>query len=246
MSALLGAGAVTMVSMATAQSYCTIGGCTVYGAPYPGGSWGGGSGSGGWGGGTTGGQPGMPTGTGCQSFQMWGPGGCYDTKAQMCEALQINVPQGCNVNSPPPLIPNGCGSGANVGFIPDSLLVPSYVVNGPSVGVYDSTAYVVAPFGDIFRAACNLHDTCYGTWGEMKSICDADLKADMIQRGYEVIPSSQQNLYMPYVTSQANLYSQGLQNWLVKALVSDAAFANAQKEGQCRAYRDLIQEFCTP
>ncbi|WP_139215591.1 hypothetical protein [Lysobacter sp. cf310] len=248
-SALLGLGGVAAAAAVTAQSYCTMGGCTVYGAPYPGGNWGigapggGSSGAGGWGGGSSQ-QSGIPTGQGCEAWQIWGPGGCYDSNQQMCEALRQDVPEGCNVNAPPPVTMNGCGSAGTAGLVPDHLLAPHYVVYGPSTGTVDHTALVVAPFGAVFTSACNAHDACYGHWGADKATCDNSLRNDMVNGANSLIPSSELPRYSTYIQQQANWYSQGLQNPIVESFASNAAYQSAQKQGQCRAYRNLIDQYC--
>ena len=128
----------------------------------------------------------------------------------------------CDLRAPPRPEVNGCGS-SGLGS-----LVPDYVVDWKGVG-------------NIFTPACNLHDSCYGTYGSDKHGCDRALRDDMVaacQRATQPdttpLDAAIHAEFMQRCTAQADLYSSGLQSWLVEVFVSDPAFNAAQDEGFCR------------
>jgi len=146
----------------------------------------------------------------------------------ICADLKENPAPNCNADNPPQLVVNGCGS-ATVD-VPDFLV--SFFKPLPA-----------ASYGGIFTEACNKHDVCYGSWGQPKSSCDADLKNDMIQAAKTVLGIGYP-AFQVEVEGQAWAYSTGLAWGPIQAFISQPAFDSAQAEGQCRSYAGSVQYFC--
>lgn len=142
-----------------------------------------------------------------------------DKKAE-CDAIAANVSSTCDLMNPPVLVANGCGSGVSTYLVPDYL-----TVNG----------IPVLRLGPIFMGACNLHDTCYGTYGNSKESCDMSLHSKMISNARIALTDAQWSFYGPYVKLQAFGYSAGLQAPFI-SYFSGNAFASAQLDGACRYF----------
>jgi len=137
---------------------------------------------------------------------------------------------GCDVYSPPPLTVNGCGASAGTP-VPDFLLSP---VN-PGVA---------ASFGGIFAEACNRHDSCYGTAGASKAVCDEALNRDMVNMGKEKISVPLVYLFDAAIRGQAWAYSRYLQWDWVLPWNSEQHFNRAQDEGYCRKWAAEYGQIC--
>jgi hypothetical protein len=141
------------------------------------------------------------------------------TRDGACNEMWATMPEGCNYISPPPLVQNGCGASGGAP-IPDFLVSP----------VAPAAA---ASFGDIFTAACNKHDVCYGTSKYAKAHCDAQLQVDMIAAG-QTLPGDFPAVFASDIANQAYAYSHGLQFFLVEGFASGPAYESAQSEAACR------------
>ncbi|GEM_PF-1680852 len=202
---LVSGGAAATV--AYAGGYCTLSACYVWGTAPPGwGSGGGGSGS-------------------FDNTQTYGQ---PDAQA-VCEDLSGHPEPNCNINNPPPLVQNGCGSA--------SIDVPDFLVSF-------TNAAAAASYGGIFRAACNKHDVCYGTSWQTKAWCDADLKNDMIRSAKDRLPNDVYLFFKADVERQASTYSSGLQWGPIEAFVSGPAWSRAQIDARCRTWSDAMKYYC--
>ncbi|GAB1406185.1 hypothetical protein MASR1M8_01040 [Thermomonas brevis] len=204
----LGVGCGLLAStVVLADNIRTIPGVTVYGSSgggYYGGGWGGG-----WGGGDCTEY--------CGDVSQPGEWICYTY-----DRTGFIVPMGiapytiqCDLKNPPTLVQNGCGSSGISGAVPD------YLAAAPQLG-------------NMFTAACNLHDVCYGTYNTNKNTCDAQLATDMYNDAKREIPSSQWPRLEPYVRSQANAYAYGLADPLIEFFFSNDAFNKAKTDAYCR------------
>ncbi|MCC8552598.1 hypothetical protein LN543_02130, partial [Xanthomonas hortorum pv. gardneri] len=142
---LLGSAASLVVGTAVSQSWCNISSCTVY-PPILTNPGGGGGGGGGWGGSST-----DPNTVHCSWYSGWFTCTVYTLPPQVCVDLYENLPANCDLTRPPPLTVNGCGS-TGTDFMPD------YLVTAPALQAE------AIQYGNIFTAACNIHDQCYGTF----------------------------------------------------------------------------------
>lgn len=162
-----------------------------------------------------------------------GGGGSYGGEAAaeqdneaLCNAISSLVSANCDLKNPPVLTVNGCGSGMSTYLVPDYLMANGALMVG---------------FGPIFAEACNQHDFCYGTYLFSKDECDAILELDMIQIAKEEMSSMQWFLYRFHVRNQAIAYSAALQTPPFLS-VAQGAYANAQADGECRAYSKMADE----
>ena len=149
-----------------------------------------------------------------------------EDRAKECAAIVAKVDASCDLENPPLIDPNGCGSGTSENLVPDYLFVGGVA------------AYRLGP---IFRQACNFHDVCYGTYGTDKEACDMVLHDDMIDFAQFQMTPTQWFFYRSHVGSQAYAYSAGLQAPFLRELAG-AAFENAQLEGACRYYADKAEK----
>jgi len=165
-----------------------------------------------------------------------GPGG-YDPDAenehnQMCMSVQGGMAGiGCNLQQrPPALAGNGCGSGVTAGLVPDIY-----------IGAHQ--------LGSMFLLACNNHDICWGTLGNIKEVCDNQIGNDMREAcsGY-FNPASVIGLGLgPGAVSaiaqhrtlcniQAQAYEAGLSGNALS--LPRAIFDDSQNEASCRRLHD--------
>lgn len=177
--------------------------------------YGGGDGGGGWGNDGNSGDPER------QYRAQW----CMDFPSSTWENY------GCDIYSPPTLAKNGCGTAGRIP-VPDFLVSP---VN---------TAIAVS-FGGIFTEACNRHDECYGTAGNKKDTCDANLYNDMVATASLAIPGYLSGMFDPVIRGQAWAYSRFLQWEYVRPRTSGPAFNKAQDEAWCRRWSKEHQEICS-
>lgn len=212
-SCLLGVAALSASNQSAAQSSCSPnGGCVVYPPPggYPGGGgWGGGGGyGGGWGGETD------PSNQSDPPPAVW-------SAAQCAAFAQQQAQQGCNVNNPPQLMTNGCGTYGGL-FVPDFLVSPIQ-------------AAVALAFGPVFTDACNWHDYCYGSIHLSKNYCDTTLEGMMVAGARDAIPSVLYPIFQPAVMGQSFAYSRTLA-WeqYFPWNTSQNSWNASQVEAQCR------------
>ena len=144
----------------------------------------------------------------------------------VCAAIKAAIPDGCNLKSPPPLVPNGCGAGVTAGIVPDFL-----IANGVPV----------ERFGNLFTSACNRHDVCYGTLGKDKDQCDIALGIDMLNKAKDVITGRQWVFYESHVIVQASAYSAFLRSSF-GSIFSNSAFGSAQVAAVCRSLQSAAVE----
>ncbi|HYG04960.1 MAG TPA: hypothetical protein VD865_00930 [Stenotrophomonas sp.] len=137
---------------------------------------------------------------------------------------------GCDIYSPPPLAVNGCGTAGGMP-VPDFLVSPVM----PAVAV---------AMGTIFREACDVHDTCYGTPGANKAECDHALYRDMVELGERNTPAGLRAVFAPYLRGQAWAYSRFLQWESVSPWTSAPAFNAAQDQAFCRRWSAEYRQIC--
>jgi len=137
---------------------------------------------------------------------------------------------GCDIYSPPPLAVNGCGTAGGMP-VPDFLVSPA-------------SPAVAAGFGAIFKAACDIHDRCYGTAGSNKKDCDEALYQDMVRAAESRIPGWLLPGFRPFIQGQAWAYSNFLQWETVMPWTSVPAFNAAQDEGYCRKWAGEYRGIC--
>lgn len=140
----------------------------------------------------------------------------------LCNAISDLVPADCDLRNPPLLTVNGCGGGMFTYAVPDYL-----AINGvPNFRL-----------GPIFKKACDLHDTCYGTYLMSKDACDAQLAKDMVILAQDSLSSFQWFIWHNPISSQAVLYSSALQTAPILS-IANGLYDIAQGSGACRAYSD--------
>lgn len=197
-----------------AVSYCTVNGCHV--TPPSTAIPGYGGGGGGWG------NDGNSGDLEREYTALW----CQDAPTNFWEYYS------CNLNSPPPLEVNGCGTAGGIP-VPDFLIAPG------------AQAAAAAAFGGIFTEACNSHDRCYGTAGSTKSSCDNNLYNDMVAVAEERIPQAVKTVFIPFAQGQAWAYSKFLQWEYVAPWTSNPAFNSAQDEALCRKWSSEYHDICS-
>lgn len=140
-----------------------------------------------------------------------------DTQGE-CELIQAKAHATCDLENPPFLATNGCGSEGSAAVVPDYLIINMIPV------------YTLGP---IFAEACNDHDVCYGSYPADKDACDMVLYTDMIEYARQGMTVLQWGVYRANVVMQASLFSRALQSPFL-AGASGEAFGAAQLEGSCR------------
>lgn len=189
-------------------------------------------------------------------FMQTGGGGFTTLNPQnreMCGAALASLDElGCGVDDGVrPRSVNGCGSGGAD--------VPDYSVSAPTAG-------------NIFTAACNAHDLCYGSFGSVKEDCDLKLGNAMraVCAAYfdpnnpgwaEAVSLARRAQILSGCNLQSQAYETGLmsstfQQWLAANLPSgwgwaagqlpsaQDAFDAAQKEDACRDARAKKAQYC--
>ncbi|MBI2396499.1 MAG: hypothetical protein HYV17_01790 [Xanthomonadales bacterium] len=138
---------------------------------------------------------------------------------------------------------DGCGSGLSEPIVPDGY-----------IGL-DSTAY-------IFTAACNTHDGCYATPGQLKNVCDLELGNNMREACAEAFDpqnpifatTNPEELarHRSQCNAQAQLYETGLMQGLPMLThltldilpTSQAAYDEAQHEADCAKKLEEQARWC--
>lgn len=127
-----------------------------------------------------------------------------DEDNNICAIIASQNEPGCDLNNPPELIVNGCGSDGSA-WVPD--------------GMPDNPT--------LFRRSCDAHDQCYGGSGQSKPQCDGALR-DSMYTDCEIYPEGSQSRNDCRAT--ADIY----ESVLSSGMGSDSAFDRARFEMRCR------------